>query len=123
MSCILPLQAAHASLKPGHSSDNTTWRTVRRLAQEKDTHPKLKAVPLNGRLEPPAEIFERGDLGRRHTGRNVVWHDGAGHEHSGTIALIARDTEGSDLKAFVTEHIIAEGEDQIQENGTKLTTE
>jgi len=107
MSCTLPLQTAYASLQPGHSSDNATWNTVRRLAQGKDTHSKLKAVLPNERLEPPADIFERGDLGR-HTGRDVVWHDDAGHEHSGTIALIARDTEGGDLKAFVTEHIIAE---------------
>ena len=122
MSCTLPLQAAYASLQPGHNSDTTTWNTVRRLAQGKDTHSKLKAVLPNERLEPPADIFERGDLGR-HTGRDVVWHDDAGHEHSGTIALIARDTEGGDLKAFVTEHITAEGEDQTQEAWSRLSTE
>jgi hypothetical protein len=43
------------------------------------------------RLELPKGMLERGDLSR-HTGHNVIWYDGAGHENTGTIALIANNT-------------------------------
>jgi len=119
MSCTLPLQAASARQQAGHSSDNTTWNTVRRLAQGKSTHSKMKAIPPEERLEPPKDILERGDL-NRHTGRDAIWYDDAGHEHTGTIALIAKDTEEGDLEAFAT---TTEEDQQTQEPWTKLTIE
>jgi hypothetical protein len=79
----------------------------------------MKAIPPEERLEPPKDIMERGDL-NRHTGRDAIWYDDAGHEHTGTIALIAKDTEEGDLEAFTT---TTEEDQQTREPLTKLTIE
>jgi hypothetical protein len=50
----------------------------------------------------------------------VIWYDDAGHEHTGTVALIAKDTEGGDLEAFIT---TTEEDHQTQEPWTKLRIE
>ena len=117
LSCTLPLQIASVTPRAGCHSDTTTWNVVRRISQGKNKHSKIKTILPKDLLTPPQDILERGDL-KRHTGRDVIWYDSAGHEHSSTVALIARDTEGGDLEAYVITH---EQDRQTQEPWTRLT--
>jgi len=75
------------------------WSEVCALAQRVNKPGLLKAVQPHARKSTTADIFCLRDLADK-VGQGITWYED-GDEREGTVALIATDREGGDLKAYV----------------------
>jgi hypothetical protein len=99
MTCTITFHQAHASATPGSKLESIMWSEVCALAQRVDKPGLLKAVQPHARMPTTADIFGLGDLADK-VGQDITWYED-GDEREGTVALIATDREGGDLKAYV----------------------
>ena len=99
MTCTITFHQAHASATPGSNLESIMWSEVCALAQRVDKPGLLKAVQPHARKSTTTDIFGLGDLSDK-VGQDITWYED-GDEREGTVALIATDREGGDLKAYV----------------------
>jgi hypothetical protein len=105
MNCTITFHQTHASKTPGSNLESAMWSEVCALAQRRDEPGILRPVPPELRKTTTADIFGRGDLAEM-IGHEVTWYEN-GDERVGTVALIATDTEGGALKAYVVKNDVS----------------